>query len=219
VANAHARRVLAFDARTQRLLASIPEPNRPAAVAADRGGGVWVAVRDRSGQTPDIAIHYDATGRLLRQVPFARGIAAILVRPRSLWVAELREPQIDRVDLRTGGVRVFAQVIRPARAMAWGAGHLWATSPDDDALVRIDPKTHAVATQNVGHFPVELAVTGGRVFVASVNDQALIVVDPRTMRPVQRLPMPLNPYAVTADARHVWVTSLGENAIARVDLS
>jgi hypothetical protein len=30
--------------------------------------------------------------------------------------------------------------------------------------------------------------------------------------------MPSNPLAVTADARHVWVTSIGEDAVARVDV-
>jgi hypothetical protein len=52
-----------------------------------------------------------------------------------------------------------------------------------------------------------------------VNAQELVVVDPHTMRPLKRLPMPLNPWAVTADARHVWVTSIGQDEVARVDVS
>jgi hypothetical protein len=31
--------------------------------------------------------------------------------------------------------------------------------------------------------------------------------------------MPLDPFAVTADARHVWVTGIGENTVTRIDLS
>jgi DNA-binding beta-propeller fold protein YncE len=65
---------------------------------------------------------------------------------------------------------------------------------------------------------MQIAFAGGRVFVACVNDRVLVVVDPRSMRTLKRLPMPLDPFGVTADAKHVWVTSRGENAVARVDL-
>jgi Protein kinase domain len=217
VANPHSRELLAFDARTQRLLARIPEPNEPTELAPDRAGGVWVAVRDQSARTADLARQYDARGRLLREMPFPYGIAALVARPHALWIAERRRSRVDRVDLRNGRAR-DVEVIRPARALAWGAGHVWATSPDDDALARIDPKTKAVRTRTVGPFPMQIAVTHGRVFVACENDDAVAVVDPRTMRPLQRLPMPFNPYAVTADARHVWVTSLGENAVVKIDV-
>jgi hypothetical protein len=219
VANPRARQVLGFDARTQRLLATIPEPNEPAVLAADPGGGVWVGVRDSSGRTPDVAMHYDARGQLLGQLPFRDGIAAMVVRPHALWVAELRQSRVVRVDPRNGRRHGYAEVIRPARSLAWGAGHLWATSPDDNALARIDPKHVRVApTVTVGHFPMQIAFAGGRVFVACVNDRVLVVVDPRSMRTLKRLPMPLDPFGVTADAKHVWVTSRGENAVARVDL-
>jgi DNA-binding beta-propeller fold protein YncE len=218
VANPRDQQVMAFDSRSRRLLTTIVEPNEPAALAADADGGVWVAVRDQSGLTPDVATHYDAGGRMLAQVPFASGIAALVIRPRSLWVAEMREPRVVRVDLRTGRPHGHADIIRPARSLAWGAGHVWATSPDDNALSRIDPRNFDVAPATVGHFPMQIAVTGGRVFVACVLDRVLAVVDPRSMRLLQRLPMPLSPFGVAADARHVWVTSLSERAVTRVDL-
>jgi DNA-binding beta-propeller fold protein YncE len=111
-----------------------------------------------------------------------------------------------------------ADIIRPARSLAWGAGHVWATSPDDNALAKIDPRTRAASTVTVGHFPMQIAVTGGRVFVACVNDSVLSVVDPRSMRLIGQVRVPLNPFGVAADAHHVWVTSLSEQAVARVDL-
>jgi streptogramin lyase len=218
VADPHNQEVLAFDSRTRRLLERITEQREPAAVAADSSGGVWVALRDRSGRSPDLATHYDAQGRLLAQVAFFKGIAAMVLRPRSLWVAEMREPRVVRVDLRTGRPRGHADVIRPARSIAWGAGHVWATSPDDNQLAQIDPRTYAVATGTVGHFPMQIAVTGGRVFVACFNDSVLAVVAPGSMRVLRSVPVPLNPYGVTADAHHVWVTSLSRSAVARVDL-
>jgi YVTN family beta-propeller protein len=218
VANHRARQVLALDARTRRVRARITVANEPVGVTPDGVGGVWVTVRDPSGLAPDVAMHYDGRGGLLAQLPFAYGIAALVVRPHALWIAARKLSRVVRVDPGNGHVGGFAEIVRPARALAWGAGHLWATSPDDNALAKIDPKTYTAGTQTVGPFPMQIAVTGGRVFVACLNDQSLVVVDPRTMRRVKRLPMPLNPFAVTADARHVWVTSLGENAVVRVDV-
>jgi hypothetical protein len=200
------------------LLTTIPEPSEPAAVAADYRGGVWVALRDRSGQTPDFATHYDAQGRQLGSVPFVTGIAALVVRPRFLWVALMREPKVVRVNVRTGRRSGHADIIRPARSLAWGAGYVWATSPDDDQLARIEPRTLAEKTETIGHFPVQIAVAGGRVFVACVNDPVLSVVDARSMRRLRPVRVPLNSFGVTADAHHVWVTSYGESTVARIDL-
>ena len=59
---------------------------------------------------------------------------------------------------------------------------------------------------------------GGRVFVATRFDQALVEISPRTMLPVRRLARAAEPVRVVAGGGHVWVTSLGNDAITRVDL-
>jgi len=44
------------------------------------------------------------------------------------------------------------------------------------------------------------------------------VLDPRTLRPSGApLEVGVNPLAMVADGRSVWVTVLGENAVARID--
>ena len=72
---------------------------------------------------------------------------------------------------------------------------------------------------DAGRFPEQLTYTRGRLYVASRFDQTLVIIDPRKMKAVVKpLSMPFNPFGVTSDRRHVWVTSLGADAVTRVDL-
>ena len=64
-------------------------------------------------------------------------------------------------------------------------------------------------------FPV---IAGGRVFVASRSDQSVIAFNPRTLKPVRRIPVGVNPYALTAAGGSIWVTAVGDNSLSRIDL-
>jgi hypothetical protein len=218
VANAYENRVLGMDAATHRVVKRIQLQGSPIALAADRRN-LWVAVRGPVKGGPDTIEHYDPAGRPLPGQNVIRGgINAIVLGGGALWVAEFRDNHIVRVDLRTGRMRLFSQLIVPASALAWGAGKLWGVVNGDGTLISVDPHTGRPHLRTVAHRPWKLAVAGGHVFVASGNDNALLVVNPKTMKTEKRLPMPFNPYAVTADARHVWVTGLGDDTVTRVDL-
>ena len=61
-------------------------------------------------------------------------------------------------------------------------------------------------------------VAGDHVYVASRNDQAVDVLDRVELEPVgEPIASALNPYAMVADRRHVWVTGLGDNTLTRID--
>ena len=85
-------------------------------------------------------------------------------------------------------------------------------------MARINTRTDRSIPATGRRSPSQLAYTAGRVFVACMNDQKLVVVDPKSLQRTGRLDMPFNPFAVTADARHVWVAGLGEDTVTRVDL-
>jgi streptogramin lyase len=178
-----------------------------------------VAVRSPVKGGPDTIAHYDASGRqLLKELPIGGGVNAIVLGGGALWVAELRSNHIVRVDGRTNRPHLLSALIVPASALAWGAGYLWGDVNSDGSLIRVDPRTGRPRSRSAGNRPWKLAVTQGRVFLASGNDDTLLVIDPKTMQPEARLRMPFNPYAVTADERHVWVTGLGDDTVTRVDL-
>ena len=56
------------------------------------------------------------------------------------------------------------------------------------------------------------------VYVADTIDHSVLVLDPKHPRDEpESLPMPLNPYAVTPGAGHVWVSGLARNTLTRID--
>ncbi len=221
VTNRYTRDVTAFAAAPpHRLLARFVVPGLPVDVAADRGGGVWVALRGESPDSAATVLHYDAAGRELAQYPFPDGVTSVTLALGSLWVAELRRPKVMRIDLRTGRKRLGGQLIFAAGALAAGGGYVWAAMPDHDAVSRIRPGQSRDPTfQAAGKRPEDLTYSHGRVYIASRFDDTLVVLDAKTMKPVRKpLSLPLNPFAVTSDRRHVWVAGLGDDTISRVDL-
>ena len=122
-----------------------------------------------------------------------------------------------RVDRRTGRARTLG-LIKPARSLAYGGGYVWASAPDDGSVARVDPRDGRARYAFAGQHPAQLAYTAGRLFIACIYDQALVIFDPKALKRIGKLPMPPNPFAVTADARHVWIAGFGEDTITRVDV-
>jgi streptogramin lyase len=135
-------------------------------------------------------------------------------------VAVARRAAIVRVDRHTLRVQTWARLLSRPHTVAWGGGYLWVVSSRGDVLTRVDPRAKGSRVDlDAGHVPVGLALSRGKVFVASYNDQLLRIIDERKLRAAgPPLPVPFNPYAVTARGRHVWVTALGDSTVTRIDL-
>jgi hypothetical protein len=219
IANQLQRELVAIAAAApHRVITRVALAQIPVDVAADPQGGAWVGVDEPHYVGPGGVLHYDAGGRLLHQISVPAGVNSVVLAPKSIWVAEHSEPVLLRFDVRTGQTRRGAHLFQPASWMAYGGGSVWATLPESDSIARVRPGG-ASSYADAGRRPEHLTYSGGRVYVSSRVDQTLRVIDPRTMKPAQKpLSMPLNPYAVTSDRRHVWVTSLGADTVTRVDL-
>jgi streptogramin lyase len=221
VANGPRRDVTALAAAApHRLLEHIPLPGIPVDLAADPGGGVWVAVRGDVATGPATVFHYGSGGQLVGEYPFPAGVTAIVLALGSLWVAELGDPLIKRLDPHTGAVHIGARLIHVAGSLAAGGGHLWAGIPDDGVIAKITPgHSGDPSFQYAGRRPERLTYARGRLYATCRFDSTLVVLDPRSLKVVKRLDMPLNPFAVTSDGRRVWVTGLGADTVTRVDLN
>jgi hypothetical protein len=221
VANTRQKQAVCLSAATREVLARARLSGPAVDIAADASGGAWVALHGPRRDGPDTVAHYDESGRLLRSVTIQPGVSSIALGGDALWVAALRVAKIVRIDPASGAKTNWARLVLAAYGLAYGGGYLWAGSPNDDAVYRVDPRVRdSAAWRSAGRRPEQLAYAAGRLFVASSNGQSLLVLDPRTLKPAHApLPMPLDPFAVTADARHVWVTGIGENTVTRIDLS
>ena len=128
-----------------------------------------------------------------------------------------------RVDLATSAVT--GQV--PMDWMEYGyvttgAGAIWQTDYENDALLRIDPVAgKVVASIPVGLQPLGVAVTAGAVWVADEHSEAVTRVDPKTNRVVATIPIgapgPAGPQIMTAGPGGVWVDVPNMGEVVRID--
>jgi hypothetical protein len=197
--------------------ARIEPPVEPVRVAVGRSG-LWVVGRGTSTDVPDVLMHYGpAGGQVLHRAEFRHGISAVTLGDGAVWVALEREPRIVRLSLRAQR-QWGATLTGPASALAYGGGYLWASVPEDDAVSRVDPASGQVVTTLAAREPGQIAVARGRVYVASTLAHSVVVLDPKHPRQKgESLPVPLNPYAVTTGAGHVWVSGLANNTLTRID--
>jgi DNA-binding SARP family transcriptional activator/streptogramin lyase len=98
------------------------------------------------------------------------GAAHILVDGETVWVADWEHPRVER--LRAVGPRIPRLVELPVRnfgtgvwQIAAGEGYIWATTPADEALWRIDPKTNKLKRIPIPYPPIGVSANEGDVWV------------------------------------------------------
>jgi hypothetical protein len=135
-------RLLRVDPRRKRVVATIPLPARPVAVAA-APGAAWVATDDGrvllvSQKRNRVVATIDAGGPL----GFSQTIA---IGPGGVWLADPFDEQVVRIDPRTR--RVMARIPAGAVTTVAAAGDaVWALS--SLGLVRVDPANDRVVAVN-----------------------------------------------------------------------
>jgi DNA-binding SARP family transcriptional activator len=217
------------DARTRRLLRTIPLPMRPGAVAA-AGGSLWVA-DGRRGLIVRMDAGYErvaARGRWRRPARReAVGLSrfdptAVALAGGFAWVTD-GSARLIRSDAR-GRVKVFASP-QALDGIAAGAGALWAFSSRGAAVLRVDPGTGDVTDviPIVGRpgseaaAPVAVATTASAVWVLNANTATVARIDARTRGVTGTIPLALeaSPRDIDAGAGAVWVSSF-DGSVTRI---
>ncbi len=135
---------------------------------ADTSGDLWASNFNEGTLT-----RLDASTRAVEKVnvlgPFAAA-AHILVDGETVWVGDWDHPRVER--LRAVGPRRRRLVDLPVRNfgtgvwhIAAGEGYIWATTPADGALWRIDPKTNKVKRIPLPYPPIGVTANEGDVWV------------------------------------------------------
>ena len=88
-----------------------------------------------------------------------------------MWAGDWSSPQVDRLHA-VGSPRprsILLPAVDNAYAGVWsvaaGAGYIWATTPRDFALWRINPQTNAVTRISMPHLPTCVTANGDEVWV------------------------------------------------------
>jgi hypothetical protein len=215
-----ARQVLHLDARTGRARATpLPLTMEPTALAV-RGTDVWVGEEDLDAGTAQIVRIDSRTGVVAASVGAGPNMAGIVYAHGHIWTLHGEPNHLVERDPRT--LRRTKYVALPGAsvgALAAGAGALWMTIPDQDQLVRYDPRTGNRATVSVGGRPIGVTVRGNRVWVAASGSSTIERVTARSMRSIgDPIRVPLNPLALAISDDGIWVTCVGTNVVARVDV-
>ena len=146
------------------------------------------------------------------------GVVAMTVAPGGVWIAERAKPMVAFVRATTGRVGSRIRLTGQPYDVAFDSPYLWASIRADDTVARVEPETREVVTVEAATRPTRLAAACGLIFVAGYTDHAVVTIDPEKGQRVGKpLPVGLNPFAVAADGRQVWVTSVGDNSVTRLD--
>ena len=130
-----------------------PRRAEPPAVGARRPGRARLAV---------------VAGAIL----LAGAIAAIVLAVTGGSDAVTVEPNsVAAVDPETGRVEAAVPIGGHPVAIAVGEGAVWVANPDQQTLVRIDPKSKAVTSIGLGTDVADVAVGFGSVWVAGGNGE------------------------------------------------
>ena len=198
-------------------------PSRPKlptwALWAGVGGGTLIAIvialaviglatggkdKPKAGQIsgPPIKVGKDP-----RDVAFTSG---------NIWVANLKDGTVTRVDTRTDKTRSIKAGGAPA-AVAAGAGSIW-TWIYNDSVNRIDIKTNKVSPYfDTGPVIDAIAFGVGSLWVAHGKANQVTRVDPKTNKTTATIPVPGDPSSLGIGEGYVWVAT--EKGVVQIDPS
>jgi hypothetical protein len=211
------------DARTRTIARTIPLAMTPVAVAVG-AGAVWIA-DGRRGRVVSVRIGYD---RLSPPVRFGRAppvpdAVSVAVGRGAVWATDgsAMLARIDPRTRRTTGIRTAAAL----RGVSVGAGAVWAVSARPPAVLRIDPRTNAVAGRvglardaDASPFPAAITATKDAVWVLSRNTATVTRIDAATLAVAAVLAIGAErvPNDIAAGAETVWVAN-DDGTLTRID--
>ncbi len=192
-------------------------------------GAAWVSMR-----TDNVVARIDPkTSKVVALIPVGKEPDGIDVSPGAVWVANHgaagEGPSVSRIDPSTN--RVVATIpVGPATAccsdhmgVIAGAGSVWVTVPNGNAVVRLDEATNAVAATITSTKPADspcggVAISKSAVWVAGAHCGSVIrQIDPHTNKLAGRVNGSASPINVGLAFGSLWVTDLDARSVLRID--
>jgi len=215
-----AKTLARIDLETNAVVATVALGDTPSGVAVGEGA-VWVAMRDDS-----VVLKIDprtSTVEKTLRVAGAPGSITVGGEPAAVWVAngpagvvEIRPTVGDTATAFDSGGAYTTSV------GVWD-GSIWAASPHDDFVARIDRRTGKVVERiDVSGWPFWIAVGGGAVWAGNL-DGTVVRIDPATNEITETVKVRVAPVvmggapAVAFAGGSLWVTSFEDDAVLRID--
>jgi YVTN family beta-propeller protein len=185
------------------------------ALLAFRSGSESIAVSPNS-----VAVIDPKTNKVVADVKVGRRPGAVAVGEGAVWVANLDDSTLSRINPTTRAVEgtIPMQGVSPSDIAA-GAGGVWVANGPHNEVVRVSPDANEVVdrieTNECFGFDASVAVGKGAVwFVCAVGISRI--------DPVSNLPLGLPylgglPRGIAAGLGAVWVSDGGHNTVSRIN--
>ena len=224
--------IVPLDARTGRLSGGARSTGQVAELASG-AGSVW-------GLRPWTLVRIDPLRRTVRELHVHGPAYALAVGFGSVWVANVRDGTLSRIDARTGRtVSTIHGVGREAEGVAVGFGSVWVSSVGPwrkgrggvmvplgrGTVTRIDPARNAVVARiRVGRGAAAIAAGEDGVWVANARGirpaNTVSRIDPASDTVRATIRMARGAAAIAAGAGGVWIVASPRSAggvLARID--
>lgn len=145
-----------------------------------------------------------------------QGIAA---DGRAVWVAELANGSVARIDPRTNSVAKRYTVGSRPVGLVIAEGAVWVTANGADEVWTIDLQADEVRGRpiKVGREPLDIAVGWGSIWVTNVANGTVSRIDPRTRQVVATIPVGSEPSGLAVGTTALWVADFAESRVWRID--
>ncbi|KRA81176.1 hypothetical protein [Altererythrobacter sp. Root672] len=151
-----------------------------------------------------------------------RPCGAMSVAFGSLWVANCKDGNLYRIDVKTAAVQAIIPtgIANPKGEtnVVVGAGSIWVPSDAAGKIARVDPASNTViATVAVDPGTFFLAFGLDALWAVSSDARSLQKVDPMTNAVAGRVALGAQPGFLAAGEGAVWVQEQGDGTVAKID--
>jgi YVTN family beta-propeller protein len=223
VANGQDGTVTVIDPDTNQVQETIPAsgsgpvgPGGPGLAFAS--GSLWVA-NTRQRQVARVEPDADPT-----VIPVRASPSAVAAAPNAdaVWVAAQTQGGgglLARIDAGTNRV-VWTMPLQRAPtglAITQDGRTVWATTPDDRAIYRIDTRTRKARRAKLPQAPDQAAFGDGAVWVTSSKSDTALRIDPTTSSVEATIRVGIDPGGIAFGAGRVWVANRQDGTVSAID--
>jgi YVTN family beta-propeller protein len=189
-----------------------------AVILAGRGGSPSTASA-AAVSSDAVGIFDPRTGHLEGQIPVGASPSALTTGADSVWVANVGDHSVSRIDPAKQVVIQTFQVGNGPAGIAYGGGFVWVTNALDGTVTQIDPGTNTVVDDiAVGNQPTGIAVGGRYVWVANSSDSSVSRISLASGKALSvTIPVDGGANGIAVGDGSVWVTGQASGTVTRID--
>jgi YVTN family beta-propeller protein len=167
-----------------------------------------------------VAVIDPKTNKVIADVPVGRAPGAVTYGEGAVWVANLNDKTLYRINPRTRQVErpIPMQDVVPSDIAA-GEGGVWIANGPYNQVVRVSPDANEVvdkiATDDCAGYDASIAVGEGAAWFVCATGLARIDA---TTNDIRKFPyLGLTPRGIAFGLEAVWVSNSGENTVSRIN--